>query len=97
MPTGKDKLNPSGLMKAATDLKDVAAQQQKLLSKLSTSKQFAATFDEAIMNKDEKTLKSLIRQGGITSKFEIEKIDPDRMIIIVIIKGKRKTIIVIIY
>lgn len=97
MPTGKDKLNPNGLMKAASDIKTLAIQQQKLLTKLSNSKQFAAAFDEAIMNKDKRTLTSLIKKGGISSKFTIDKIDPDRMIIIVIIKGKRKTIIVIVY
>jgi hypothetical protein len=57
MPTGKDCLNPGGLMEAAPVAGDRQAQAQaeagaaveRLVSQLGDSEEFAAQFDEAVI------------------------------------------------
>jgi hypothetical protein len=86
MPTGKDKLNPGGLMKAARSAGDPHARTQAvadmLLSHLAHSEGFAAQFDEAVMREDKDLILGLIAEAGVSDEVEVTivELDPDRMI-----------------
>lgn len=86
MPTGKDALNPDGLMEAATSERDqntrAQAAAESLRSQLESSKEFAARFDEAVMREDRDTILGLIAEAGVPDDVEVTivELDPDRMI-----------------
>ncbi len=86
MPTGKDTLNPGGLMKAARRARDPHARTQSaaniLVSHLAHSERFAAQFDEAVMREDTDQILGLIAEAGVPDdiKVTIEDLDPDRRI-----------------
>jgi hypothetical protein len=88
MPTGKDSLNPGGLMKAARRAQDAQAPTQAaadvLLSVLTDSEKFAAQFDEAVARRDEKMILSLVAEAGTPDDIEvsIDNLDPDRTVTI---------------
>jgi hypothetical protein len=84
MPTGKGRLNPAGLAKAAQrHLKVQAAAQgqvKNFITKLAKSKTFAAQFDEAVMKRSERAIRALLKEAGVKAKTTIEEIRPDRKI-----------------
>jgi hypothetical protein len=90
MPTGKDSLNPGGLMTAARDARERQAEAQAraqaaaevLLSQLADSEEFAAQFDEAVMREDRDRILGLIAEAGVSDEVEVTivELDPDRMI-----------------
>jgi hypothetical protein len=90
MPTGKDTLNPDGLVKAARDARERQAEAQAraqaaadmLLSQLADSEEFAAQFDEAVMREDRDRILALIAEAGVSDETEVTivELDPDRMI-----------------
>ena len=90
MPTGKDTLNPGGLVKAARDARERQAKAQAqaqaaadvLLSRLAESEEFAAQFDEAVMREDRDRILALIKEAGVSDEAEVTivELNPDRMI-----------------
>ena len=86
MPTGKDSLNPGGLMKAARRARDPQARTQAavdgILSLLTHSEVFAAQFDEAVAREDKDMILSLVAEAGVPEDIEvtINELDPDRFI-----------------
>jgi hypothetical protein len=88
MPTGKDSLNPIGLIKAARRARDPQARTQAaadaLLSLLAYSDVFAAQFDEAVARGDKDMILSLVAEAGAPDDIEvtIDDLDPDRSITI---------------
>ncbi len=82
MPTGKDSLNPGGLMEAARRASGPRGAVEKLLSQLASSEEFAARFDEAVMREDKDTILGLIAEAGARDdiKVTIENLDGDRQI-----------------
>lgn len=86
MPTGKDSVNPRGLMKVARRSGDaqarVHAAANALRSHLAHSEEFAAQFDEAVRREDRDAILALAGEAGVPedAKVTIEAIDPDRMI-----------------
>jgi hypothetical protein len=87
MPTGKDQQNPKGLMKAAKALLKVQTQLQSFVETLSSSKELATQFDDAVMRKDRKAIQNLLREQGIKGEITIDKIQPDRMIVFAVCAG----------
>jgi hypothetical protein len=86
MPTGKDSLNPGGLMEAARAARDPQARTQAavegFLSRLADSEKFAGQFDEAVAHEDKDMILKLIAETGTTDDIQvtIEDLDPDRSI-----------------
>ena len=90
MPTGKDTLNPDGLVKAAREVRERQAEAQAqaqaaadlLLSRLADSEEFAAQFDETVMREDRDRILSLIKEEGVSDEVEVTvvELDPDRWI-----------------
>jgi hypothetical protein len=80
MPTGKDSLNPGGLMKAARRAGGAQAAADVLLSHLAHSEAFAAQFDEAVMREDKDRILALIAEAGVPDEVEVTivDLDPDR-------------------
>jgi ribosomal protein L16 Arg81 hydroxylase len=88
MPTGKDSVNPGGLMKVARRTRDAQARVQAaadaLRSHLSHSESFATQFDEAVMREDRGAILGLIAEAGVHEDIEvtIEALEADRSITI---------------
>jgi hypothetical protein len=86
VPTGKDAVNPTGLMKAAGSTQEAQARAQAavdaLRSSLADSEPFAAQFDEAVMREDKDAILRLIAEAGVPEDIEvtIEELDADRSI-----------------
>jgi hypothetical protein len=82
MPTGPNDLNPGGLAEAAQDLAEVQTQARGFTSRLLRSKTFAAKFDEALMRRNEKAIRDMLREAGVSGRVSLEEINPDRKITI---------------
>jgi hypothetical protein len=80
MPTGPNDLNPRGRAEAARELAEVQRQARGFTSRLLRSKTFAAKFDEALMRRNEKAIRGMLQEAGVSGRVSFEEINPDRKI-----------------
>ena len=91
MPTGEDRRNPRGLMKAARESRDqitnIHGQVDGFLTRLAEEPDLAEPLDDAVRREDRDAVVEVLREGGLEGEITVDRLDPDRAIRITLCAG----------